>query len=154
MPNYSKESLEKLRTCEPDLITVFTEVIKYLNLTIIYGYRSPSIQMQLFRSGRIFKDGKWVIDRKDKVVTYCDGTEKKSNHNYNPSRAVDIAPYPIDWNDRERMYFFAGAIMESARRLREERKISHDLRWGGDWDLDTEVQDQTFMDLAHFELII
>jgi len=25
-----------------------------------------------------------------------------------PSDAVDVAPYPIDWNDKERFYYFAG----------------------------------------------
>ena len=25
------------------------------------------------------------------------------------------------------------------------------IHWGGDWDRDTEVNDQTFNDLAHFE---
>ena len=28
-----------------------------------------------------------------------------------------------------------------------------DLRWGGDWDRDTEVRDNTFDDLVHFEIV-
>jgi len=27
------------------------------------------------------------------------------------------------------------------------------LRWGGDWDRDTEVQDNSFDDLVHFEIV-
>lgn len=27
------------------------------------------------------------------------------------------------------------------------------IRWGGDWDLDTDLKDNTFDDLPHFELI-
>jgi hypothetical protein len=27
------------------------------------------------------------------------------------------------------------------------------LRWGGDWDMDTEVKDNKFDDLVHFELV-
>ena len=27
------------------------------------------------------------------------------------------------------------------------------LRWGGDWDRDTQVKDNSFDDLLHFELI-
>ena len=27
------------------------------------------------------------------------------------------------------------------------------IRWGGDWDLDGVTTDQTFMDLAHFEIV-
>ena len=29
-------------------------------------------------------------------------------HNVMPSRAVDVVPYPIDWEDRERFHYFAG----------------------------------------------
>jgi len=28
-----------------------------------------------------------------------------------------------------------------------------DLRWGGDWDGDTEVRDNGFDDLVHFEIV-
>ena len=28
------------------------------------------------------------------------------------------------------------------------------LRWGGDWDKDTELKDNKFNDLGHFEIII
>lgn len=154
MPNYSKNSKDKLNTAHPDIITLFNEVIKVFDNTIIYGYRSRAVQFELFKAGRELKNGKWVIRNKGKVVTYCDGTEKKSNHNYDPSLAVDASPYPIEWNDRERMYYFAGFVMKTAIDLKKERKISHDIRWGGDWDRDTQVKDQTFMDLAHFELIL
>ncbi len=27
------------------------------------------------------------------------------------------------------------------------------LRWGGDWDGDTELRDQKFVDLPHFEVL-
>ena len=27
------------------------------------------------------------------------------------------------------------------------------LRWGGDWDVDTELKDNDFDDLPHFELL-
>ena len=29
----------------------------------------------------------------------------------NPSRAVDVVPYPIDWDDRERFHLFAGFVI-------------------------------------------
>ena len=68
------------------------------------------------------------------------------NHNSYPSKAVDVAPYPIEWGDRERMTLFAGFVLGIAR----AKGIP--LRWGGDWDRDTEVADNDFDDLVHFEI--
>jgi peptidoglycan L-alanyl-D-glutamate endopeptidase CwlK len=30
--------------------------------------------------------------------------------------------------------------------------IKHRIRWGGDWDMDNDLSDNTFNDLVHFEL--
>jgi peptidoglycan L-alanyl-D-glutamate endopeptidase CwlK len=48
---------------------------------------------------------------------------------------VDVAPYPIDWEDYEKFYWFGGYI-----------------RWGGDWDGDGDFKDQTLVDLVHWEI--
>ena len=64
-----------------------------------------------------------------------------------PSLAIDAAPSPIDWNDRERFFYFAGVVKGVA----EEMGIK--IRWGGDWDGDNDFDDQTFDDLVHFELV-
>ena len=69
-----------------------------------------------------------------------------SKHNHEPAQAVDVAPYPINWNDRERFVLFGGYVKGVADMLRIP------IRWGGDWDGDTDTQDQTFHDLPHFEL--
>jgi hypothetical protein len=60
--------------------------------------------------------------------------------------AVDVAPYPVDWNDKERFYYFAGFVKGVASSL----GIS--IRWGGDWNSDNNLKNQTFFDLPHFEL--
>lgn len=154
MKYYGSISNARLDTTYPDLQIVFGEVIKVFDNSIIYGSRSVAIQFDLYKSGRSFIGGKWIITNKNLVVTNCDGINIKSNHNYNPSRAIDAIPYPINWNDVKRMHYFAGFVMSTAIRLKEEGKIIHDIRWGGDWDRDTEVGDETFMDLAHFEIIL
>jgi peptidoglycan L-alanyl-D-glutamate endopeptidase CwlK len=154
MKTYGATSKLNLSTSEKDLQTVMNEVIKDFDNTILYGYRTPEFQLSLFKQGRELIDGIWRIVDKDKIVTYCDGTIKKSNHNYSPSRAIDATPYPVNWKDYKRMYYFAGFVMAIAKRLKIEGKITHDLIWGGDWDGDTDVRDQTFMDDCHFELKI
>ena len=58
----------------------------------------------------------------------------------------DVAPYQIDWQDKDRFYYFAGIVKGVAL------KLNIPIRWGGDWDSDTQVKDQTFFDLPHFEI--
>ena len=154
MASYSISSQRKLDTAHRDLQTVFQEVVRIFDNTIVYGERSVAHQFDLFKQGRA-KDanGKWKIVNKNKVVTYCDGTIKKSKHNYTPSRAVDAVPYPIDWDDTDRMYYFAGHVKAIAIILKTQGKITHDIRWGGDFNMDTQVANERFKDLLHFEII-
>lgn len=77
----------------------------------------------------------------------------KSKHNKAPSMAVDVAPYPIDWYDEKRFHYFAGHVMGVAKILHYEGFMTHRVRWGGDWDNDTQVKDNKFDDLVHFELM-
>lgn len=82
---------------------------------------------------------------------YDDGKTKlkypNSYHNNEPfSNAVDIAPYPIDWNDAERFILLAGIVIGISE------LFGHKVTWGGDWDRDFEVKDNNFDDLGHFQI--
>lgn len=128
MPHYSAISNTRLLTCDDRLIEIFEEVIEHFDNSILCGHRGQEEQDKAFRLGH-------------SKVQFPNG-----KHNSLPSKAVDAAPYPIDWNDRERMTYFAGFVMAVAAM----KGIK--LRWGGDWDRDTEVSDNGFDDLVHFEL--
>jgi len=147
MPHFSETSKARLGTCHADLRAVFHEVIRIFDCKVIYGHRTPEEQFELFKRGRRLENDIWVIENILEVVTYKDGFDDKSNHNIIPSDAGDIAPYPINWKDINRMYFFAGHVLMIAK--------YHGiiLRWGGDWDMDTQIKDQNFNDLVHFERI-
>tara|TARA_R100000306_G_C4358145_1_gene133844 strand:+ start:337 stop:750 length:414 start_codon:yes stop_codon:yes gene_type:complete len=134
MPKFSKRSQGRLDTCHPRLVTLFDQVIKHYDCTILEGYRDKQAQDEMFRSGR-------------SKLNY-----PKSKHNGSPSLAVDVVPYPINWQNTERMRHFAGYVFGVASVL----GIS--LRWGGDWKStafteDRGLRDQSFMDLPHFELV-
>jgi len=151
MPKFSSRSLAKIQTCDLKIQAVFMVVINHFDCTPIYGGRSPEKQMSLYKKGRELVNDRWIIKDKRKIVTYKDGIIRKSKHNYTPSQAIDIVPYygispHIRWRDTDRMRYFAGYVMLVAKML------GVPLVWGGDWDSDTEVRDQTFMDLAHYEL--
>jgi len=49
-------------------------------------------------------------------------------------------------NDRERFTYFAGYVVGIAYQMGLK------IRWGGDWDMDTQVKDNNFDDLPHFEI--
>jgi peptidoglycan L-alanyl-D-glutamate endopeptidase CwlK len=128
MPRFSKSSKEKLDSCDVQLQKVFEEVIKKYDCVVLEGHRSVSRQNELYRQGRSKVRG------------------GKSKHNAKPSLAVDVAPYPVDWNDMNRFYHFAGYVKGVADKLGVE------LRCGADWDGDNDFKDQTFHDMPHFEI--
>lgn len=135
MPDFSPSSKLKLATCHPDLARLFQEVVKYYNCTIIEGSRSDYDQKKAFTAGK----------------SKLDGIKQKSKHQVDKehplARAVDAAPFPIDWKDRERFCHFAGRVEGVAQMLGIK------ITWGGDWDNDNELKDNKFDDLPHFELI-
>lgn len=125
MATFGNKSLEKLKTCHPDIQKVMLEAIKEVDFTVIFGTRTPAEQFELFKQGRVLQDGKWV--KVGATVTNLDGINKKSEHNYSPSRAIDIAPYPIDWNNTKRFLDLSKIIL----RVAKEQGV--DLEWGGNW---------------------
>lgn len=153
MPSFGKKSKETLATAHKDLQKVANKVIKYFDCSVISGHRTPEGQFELFKKGRSLNiDGNWIITDKGKVVTYKDGFIKLSKHNHYLSRAIDIIPYPIEWKNTNRMKYFAGMFMGIARLMYDRGEISNEIVWGGDWDADTDLDDQTFKDIPHFQI--
>lgn len=151
MAQFSKISKDRLATAHKDLQTLFNEVIKHFDCTILYGHRSPEEQYELYKKGRKKKeDGTWAII--GHVVTFLDGFIKLSKHNHKPALAVDVVPYPIDWDNTTRMDYFGGFVMGIYTQLKAEGKITSEIRWGHDWDGDTELSDTTFVDRPHFQI--
>ena len=128
MARFGSKSKERLATCDERLQKVFNEVIKHVDCSVLEGHRSERRQEQLFEEGKT-------------KVNYPFG-----RHNSKPSRAADVVPYPIDWNDRERFHLFAGFVLGLARGM------DILLRWGGDWNMNFEVDDNKFDDFPHFEI--
>ena len=128
MPAFGKSSQDKLATCDPRLQKVFNEVVKYFDCTVIEGHRGEEAQNKAFAEGK-------------SKLKYPQG-----KHNKIPSLAADVLPYPIDWNDTNRMRYFAGFVVGIAATMGIK------LRWGGDWNQNTELKDNSFNDLPHFEI--
>jgi peptidoglycan L-alanyl-D-glutamate endopeptidase CwlK len=148
MPAFSQKSKDRLKTAHVDLQQVANEVIKVFDFTVLYGFRSKETQFELFKRGRAEIGGVWVVVNRLEVVTNCDGFSNTSRHNVEPADAIDITPWPIDWHDRERMYYLGGYVLGIAK------KLGIEIRFGGDWDRDGDIRDQNFYDLVHYERIV
>ena len=144
MPKFGRKSREHLETCHPDLQALFNAVIEVVDCSVTCGYRNEKDQEKAFNSGNSkahFPDGK---------------------HNSNPSTAVDVYPYPIDFDDMPRFYWFGGWVLAKAEILRNVGEITHKIKWGGNWrglnngkiDFSYNMRKDVLNDLPHFELII
>lgn len=139
---FNDSSMKKLSTCHPDLILIMNAAINIteVDFGIAEGHRSIERQKELF------------ADKKSKI----DGVNKLSKHNHEPSMAVDIYPVVngrVDYSLHTCCYL-AGVIQAASNYLDLNLRLSHIVRWGGNWDQDGElITDQKFQDLVHFELV-
>lgn len=121
MPSFGPHSKSRLATCHPDLQRLFNEVIKEYDCSVLCGYRGKEEQEKAFAGG--FSKARWG----------------QSKHNRKPSLAVDVVPYPIDWNDVPRFLNFVELVKKKAKELNIK------IRCGADFT--------SIKDYPHFELV-
>lgn len=118
---FSKLSKDRLASCHPDLQTLFNHVINHVDCSVLCGHRNKFDQDAAVAGGK--SKARWP----------------NSKHNAKPSLAVDVVPYPVDWDNINAFYEFAGRVKQKA----DELGIK--VRWGGDFD--------GFFDGPHWELV-
>tara|TARA_R110000796_G_scaffold246179_1_gene370822 strand:- start:1112 stop:1480 length:369 start_codon:yes stop_codon:yes gene_type:complete len=114
MAEFGKRSEECLASCDERIQLVLREAIKHYDFAVIKGHRGEDEQNEAFRSGN--SQLKFPF----------------SKHNQHPSKAVDIVPYPVDWDNQARFKTLAQVIKGSAEKVGVE-----DIHWGYDlwqWD--------------------
>jgi len=132
MAKRSVHRWERLKGVHPDLDAAVRRIIAALLAeghvaVITQGVRTASQQAALYALGRT---------RPGKVVTNCDGTRKKSNHQIKPDgfgHAVDLA-----WHDGHTITW------EGPWDLLGKLATAENLIWGGLWS--------RFPDRPHLEL--
>jgi len=120
MPSFSSRSKSRLEQCDPKLQLIANELIKVMDVSVLCGYRGEEEQNEAYNNKR----------SKLKFP--------QSKHNKKPSLAVDLAPYPIDWNNINRFERMCG-IIEGIAKLH-----NINIRLGRDF---------SFKDYPHVELI-
>ena len=135
MPKFSEKSLSRLEQADERLQRICHEAIKEIDFVVSYSYRTSQEQFELYKKGRRLESGKWV--KVGKTVTDKDGKINRSYHNYLPSYAVDLVPYPVDWKDINRFIELSKVIKRIAAKLEIE------IEWGGDWKM---------KDMPHYQI--
>jgi peptidoglycan L-alanyl-D-glutamate endopeptidase CwlK len=132
MPQFGAESTRQKLTCHPRLQLVLDEAIKYFDFAVVEGHRGKEAQNIAY--AKHLSQLPWPL----------------GNHNALPSRAADIAPYPIDWKEGEkphlRFAFMMGVVWVAAA------KVGVKIRFGMDWNRNLDPRDESFIDLPHVEL--
>lgn len=118
--HFGRVSLSHKKDLHPRLQLILDDAIEIMDITILCGYRNEIEQNIAFDAGRSKK------------------RFPESKHNRMPARAVDIAPYPIDWEDIAR-FREMGMLIKGIAHARGIK-----IRWGGDW--------QKLKDYPHVEL--
>lgn len=127
MPKFSQNSLDRLHECHPLLQMLMLKVIKKIDFSVICGHRDANAQNLAYTQGR--SKLKWP----------------NSKHNKVPSEAVDIVPYPIDWDDISRFETLGQTVMQVwESEIDAEDKGSWELVWGKNF--------KGLVDYPHFEL--
>ena len=111
-------SRQRLSGVHPDLAAVVERAIQIteVDFAVLEGLRSRDRQKELVAKG----------------------ASKTMNSRHLTGHAVDLAPWPIDWDDLDRFRQVADAMKQAS----EELDVP--VIWGGDW--------RTFYDGPHFEL--
>lgn len=132
-------SLAKLEGVHPDLARVVKRAIALSrqDFSVLEGVRTQARQNELYAQGRT-KPGN--------IVTWTRTSNHFKNTKTGYGHAVDLVPYPVDWNDLGKFDRISAAMFEAA--MLEGVKI----RWGADWDQDGKPRERGETDNPHFEL--
>ncbi len=112
-------SRKRLGSCHADLQRLVEMVAEDFPILVVCGHRGQKEQDAAFaaKASKL----KWPHSR----------------HNTEPSEAVDLAPLPLNWNDKKAFKAMAKLVKAAAD------KLGLEIEWGGDW---------AWPDADHFQL--
>lgn len=128
MPTFSSRSKRARAELHPKLQQIVDAAIKEIDFVILDAQRGRAEQEKAFKGG------------------FSKARFGQSAHNFKPAIALDVVPYPIDFNNVAGFKAIAKTFTAKAKEL------NIPLRWGGDWDMDGDWKDERFLDWGHFEL--
>jgi peptidoglycan L-alanyl-D-glutamate endopeptidase CwlK len=87
----------------------------------------------------------------EQELAFARGTTKvqfgNSAHNYVPAIALDVCPAPIDWKNTKKFIILGKRFV-----LPIAKELGIPIRWGADWNMNSNLKDESFVDMPHYEL--
>jgi len=138
MPTLGDQSKKRLVGVHPDLVAVVKRAMEVTkqDFTVICGLRTKEEQAALYAQGRT-KPGN--------VVTWVK-TSRHMAQSDGYGYAVDIVPYPLDWNTLSKFDAIADAMQQAAK------EYGVKIRSGADWDQDGKLREKGESDSPHWEI--
>lgn len=133
MATFSVASSSNLAGVHPVLVAVCQAALQVIDFKVMDGVRTIAES----QANQISGVSRLKDPTKSKHLPQADGY----------GHAVDLAPWPVNWQDIEMFCVLAGVMFAEAKRLGVR------LRWGGDWNSDRSTLDERFRDYGHFELV-
>lgn len=130
----SQRSKDRLLGVDSRLVAVVHRAIQIseVDFSVLEGLRTVERQRELYAQGRTTPG---------KIVTWT----MKSKHI--DGKAVDLVPYPLDWNNLAKFDLIAEAMKAAANEL------GVNIRWGADWNQNGKPREKGETDSPHFEVV-
>ena len=147
----SKRSLSRLAGVDDKLVAVVKRAIEIsdVDFMVLEGVRSKEQCMINYGKGRTAAQ----VQAKGVPAKYAKPSVAKVTWLNNPfaskhvnGKAVDLVPYPVNWNDLKKFDQIAKAMLQAAKEL------GVPVRWGADWDNDGKPRERGESDSPHFEI--
>jgi peptidoglycan L-alanyl-D-glutamate endopeptidase CwlK len=150
------QSLARLKGVHPQLARVVQGAIEKTkqDFMVLEGVRSKETMWEYWGKGRTASQCRaaGVPEKYAKPglakVTWLNNP-LGSNHRIMADgfgHAVDLCPFPVDWNDAAKFDAIADAMFAAAKELGVK------IRWGADWDQDGNPRERGETDSPHFEV--
>ena len=149
--NLSSRSMKNLEGVDANLVKVVQLAIQLSkqDFMVLEGVRSREQCMVNYGKGRTVAQctakgipAKYAQPKLNKVTWL--NNPFSSKHCY--GKAVDLVPYPIDWNTLSKFDEIAKAMFQAAKQL------GVSIRWGADWNSDGRPREKGETDSPHFEI--
>ena len=147
----SQKSLDRLKGVDERLAKVVKRAIELspIDFMVLEGVRTREQCMINYGKGRTIAQ----CVAKGVPAKYANPNAAKVTWLNNPfaskhvsGKAVDLVPYPVDWNDLKKFDAIAKAMLQAAKEL------GVPVRWGADWDGDGKPRERGESDSPHFEI--
>lgn len=134
-----QRSLTNLVGVHPKMVAVVQRAIAISkqDFLVLEGVRTQARQNELYAQGRT-KPGK--------VVTWTRTSNHFKSAKTGYGHAVDICPFPVDWNTASKFDALYKAMMQAAEEL------GTPIRSGMDWNRNGKLREVKETDSPHFEL--